>query len=94
MLTAFLLPTAIEFVHFSDGHEHIVCNDSSEHLHQAAADCSVFHAQLNSFQYQVTSYSQLVLPAVSLASVSMHTPMAVVPVVHTNTQLRAPPAIS
>jgi|SRR5690606_26877739 len=51
---ALLLPTAVQFAHTFEGHEHKACTDISTHLHEKRLDCSIcdFHFSLFNFTPQ------------------------------------------
>jgi hypothetical protein len=42
---ALLLPTAVQFAHTFEGHEHKPCTDAATHLHEKKLNCSIdsFH---------------------------------------------------
>jgi hypothetical protein len=48
---ALLLPTAVQFAHTFEGHEHKACTDISTHLHEKQLDCSIcdFHFSIFTF---------------------------------------------
>lgn len=94
MLSAFLLPATIQFFHVLEGHEHKVCTDSSEHLHESAPDCSVFHFKQQNFHYQFTLYPEHIKVTFLSHTDEGLTPLVLDSYIPNNTQLRAPPVIS
>ena len=50
LLTAALLfPAVSQLAHQLEGHEHVVCQDFSTHLHQSEFECPIQDFHLNSF---------------------------------------------
>jgi len=51
---ALLLPTAVQFAHTFEGHEHKACTDISTHLHEKQLNCSIcdFHFSIFAFTPQ------------------------------------------
>jgi len=49
---AFLFPTAVQFEHLFESHNHKPCNDYSVHLHEKPLDCNIqaFHFSTFSFE--------------------------------------------
>jgi len=94
MLVALLFPSVVELVHFSDGHKHMVCTDSSEHLHQAEADCTAFHFQINSFQYDFAGYEEIKNPSYAPTKIKDFSSLVFSRFIRTNAQLRAPPVLA
>lgn len=61
LVFALMLPTAIQFSHSYENHEHTVCNDEqSTHYHEANQDCSVCHFLQQSFNYNLISYIEII----------------------------------
>lgn len=94
MLSAFMFPSAIQFFHVMEGHDHKVCTDSSEHFHESAPDCSAYHILQNTFHYHFISYPELGFVAFSSYVQEAIPPLVLDSYLHDNTQLRAPPVIS
>ncbi|MBJ7879938.1 hypothetical protein [Gelidibacter salicanalis] len=94
LFVALMLPTAIQFLHIFEGHEHISCTDQVTHLHNSDVKCEIGHYYLVSFNYDIAEYPELFLSAIPLkveadfASLQFHSFKI------TNTQLRAPPVFS
>ncbi|WP_310992239.1 hypothetical protein [Aequorivita marina] len=94
LFAALMLPTAIQFFHMFEGHEHIACNENSTHMHETVVKCDIYHFHSTSFNYDILKYPDFSLPTiptkteVSFASLQFHS------FVITNTQLRAPPFYS
>ncbi len=61
LVFALMLPTAIQFSHIYENHEHVICNDDqSIHYHEAVPDCSVCHFHQQSFNYDLISYIEII----------------------------------
>ncbi len=94
LFVALMLPTAVQFVHMFEGHEHISCKDVTTHIHQDVPDCHICDFHLASFNYDIAEYPNLLLANIplkfeaNLASLRFHSFKI------TNTQLRAPPIFS
>ncbi|MFT4847716.1 MAG: hypothetical protein ACI83B_000237 [Sediminicola sp.] len=94
LFVALMLPTATQFIHMFDGHEHITCAENTAHIHKSDVNCEVCSFQLVSFNYNIAEYPELGLPKIpvkieaNFASLQYHSFKI------TNTQLRAPPVLS
>ncbi len=94
LFAAIMLPTAVQFFHVFEDHEHIVCNEKSTHIHESISKCDICDFHLASFNYDLAKYPDLELPKipvkndVNFASLQFHSFKT------TNTQLRAPPVFS
>jgi hypothetical protein len=51
-----LLPSAIQFTHLFENHEHKSCGDITTHLHEKEFECSIQSFHLNSFSFQIFEY--------------------------------------
>ncbi len=51
-----LLPTALQFSHLFEHHEHKSCGDITTHLHEKEFECSIQSFHLNSFSFQIFEY--------------------------------------
>jgi hypothetical protein len=94
LFVALMLPSAIQFIHMSDGHEHIACKEKTTHIHKPVVKCEICSFHLASFNYDLAKYPELLLPKIhvkveaNFASLQYHSFKI------TNTQLRAPPIFS
>ncbi len=94
LFAALMLPTAIQFSHIFEGHEHIACTEHKTHIHKTVVKCDICHFQVASFKYDIFEYPNLLLPKIpvtieaNFASLQLHSFNI------TNTQLRAPPILS
>ncbi|WP_146743714.1 hypothetical protein [Aequorivita sp. CIP111184] len=94
LFVALMLPTAVQFVHMFEGHEHIACTEQTTHIHKSEVKCEICHFHLASFNYDIDQYPELLLPSIpvkieaNFASLQFHSFKI------TNTQLRAPPTLS
>jgi hypothetical protein len=48
---ALLLPSAIQFAHTFEGHEHKACTEFSTHIHKKQLDCSICDFHFSIFNY-------------------------------------------
>lgn len=94
LFTALMLPTAIQFFHLFEGHEHVACTEKSTHIHESTTKCELCSFHIASFNYDIAKYPELQLPKIpvkldaNFASLQFHSFKV------TNTQLRAPPIFS
>ena len=94
LFLALMLPTAIQFSHAFEGHDHIPCEDDSRHFHQDVPDCHTCDFHLTSFNYDVAEYTDLSLPKFIVKNAVNFTSLQFNSFKKTNTQLRAPPVFS
>jgi hypothetical protein len=94
LFVALMLPSAIQFIHMSEGHEYIACTEQTTHLHKSVVKCEICSFHLASFIYDIAELPNLVQPKIpvnieaNFASLQYHSFKI------TNTQLRAPPIFS
>ena len=94
LFVALMLPSAIQFIHMFEGHDHLACKEQTAHLHETVVKCNVFSIHLASFNYDIAEYPNLLLPKiyvekkVNFAFLQFHSFSI------SNTQLRAPPIFS
>lgn len=94
LLTALMLPGAVQFFHMLEGHEHVVCTDKEIHVHQTIEKCEVCSFHFTPFNFDTADFPDLEVPKVfvkrtiDFASLLFHSFKI------TNTQLRAPPVFS
>ena len=94
LFAALMLPTAVQFFHTFEGHEHIACTETTTHIHKSITKCEICSFHLASFNYDLAKYPDLLVPKipveidVNLSSLQFHSFQI------TNTQLRAPPIFS
>ena len=94
LFVALMLPSAIQFIHMFEGHEHIACTEQTTHIHKSVVKCDICSFHLASFNYGIVEYPELLLPKIpvnikaNFASLQYHSFKI------TNTQLRAPPIFS
>lgn len=91
LLIVLMLPTAVQFSHVFEGHEHILCNKKSSHIHQDVPDCQICDFHLASFNYDVVDYPDLLLPNIPTKVEKSFSTLLFHSFKITNTQLRAPP---
>jgi len=54
---ALLFPEIQQFIHhLEDDHEHIVCSDSTVHLHEKVLECELHDQQINAFHFELLDY--------------------------------------
>ncbi len=94
LLVALMLPTAIDFIHMFEGHDHITCNDSTTHVHKSVVKCDICHFNLASFNYDIAEYPNLLLSKIPQKNEVNFTSLLFNSNKLTNTQLRAPPIFS
>ena len=94
LFVALMLPSAIQFIHMFEGHDHVACTEQTTHLHETVVKCDVYNIHLASFNYDIVEYPNLSLPKiyvekkVNFAFLQYHS------FIINNTQLRAPPIFS
>ncbi|UCE93371.1 MAG: hypothetical protein JSV73_11275 [Flavobacteriaceae bacterium] len=62
LFMAFMLPTAIQFVHVFGVHEHFVCDDKGDHVHQTPVKCEICTIQFVPFDSKLPENSEIVSP--------------------------------
>jgi len=61
LLVALMLPLSIQLSHSYEKHEHTVCSDETTvHFHEADQDCSAFHFNLQTFNFEITSDIEII----------------------------------
>ncbi|CAM4158219.1 hypothetical protein [Zobellia nedashkovskayae] len=93
LFCALLFPSAVQFFHFLAGHEHEICNDSSEHYHKVPEDCSVYHTQLTSFTYDFSIFTEIIRFECAQDVEKHFSSVVIDSYSKTNFQLRAPPIV-
>ncbi|OIQ30965.1 MAG: hypothetical protein BM564_01775 [Bacteroidetes bacterium MedPE-SWsnd-G2] len=94
LLIALMSPTAIEFAHAFEGHEHTSCTEQKDHIHDNSLKCELCSIHIPSVAYKINGFTELepvtitVQTKVNLKSIRFHS------FTITNTQLRAPPCFS
>lgn len=59
LFVALAIPTAIQFSHALENHEHTICtNDNDTHLHEADIDCSLRDFQNTTFNFSLNIYPE------------------------------------
>lgn len=94
LLLALMLPTAIQFIHLFEGHEHTACTEQKTHIHESTPKCEICSFHLTSFDYNLAVYTNLVTPEIPAEVNVKVTPLYLRSITVTNTQLRAPPVVS
>mgnify|MGYP000622114844 CR=1 FL=1 len=94
LFTALTLPTAIEFFHLFEGHDYIACNENTTHIHKSVTKCDICDFHLASFNYDIATYPNLLLPNIPVKVDVNFTSFLLGSFNITNTQLRAPPIFS
>lgn len=57
-----LLPTAVEFSHVFEKHEHVACSEVSTHLHEKEFDCSLCDFKISVYHFTPsTSFSDVTI---------------------------------
>lgn len=94
LFAALMLPTAVQFFHMFEGHEHVACLEQKTHLHESIVKCEIVNFHLASFNYDIAEYPELAIPTIpvkvetNFASLQFHSFKI------TNTKLRGPPIFS
>lgn len=94
LFAALLLPTAVQFFHILEGHEHITCSEKTTHIHKSVTTCDICDFHLVSFNYNIAKYSNLLVPKIPIRVDVSFTSLRFHSFKITNTQLRAPPIFS
>lgn len=94
LFTALLLPTAVQFFHVFEAHEHITCKEKTTHIHKTINKCDTCDFYLTSFNYDIAKFPNLQLPKINTAVNTKLTSLQFHSFIITNTQLRAPPILS
>lgn len=91
LLGLLLLPTAVQFAHTLDAHEHFVCKEKSIHVHKKVTECKICDFHFFFFSYDVFNYSELVKATIPSKLVPSLTVIVITTFINNNTSLRGPP---
>ena len=94
LLVALVLPTAIQFFHLFEGHEHLACTKQQTHIHKSIVKCEICSFHLASFNYDIIEYTDFLLPEIPVKIEANFASLQLRSFKITNTQLRAPPIFS
>ena len=94
LFVALMLPTAIQFFHLLEGHEHVACNNFSTHIHKSIEKCETCTFHLSSLNYDIAEYPDLLAPTIPVKINQDFSSLLLHSFKITNTQLRAPPIFS
>jgi len=94
LFAALILPTAVQFFHIFEGHEHIACIEKGIHIHKSNTECEICSFNLASFNYDIAKYPDLLIPKIPVKVDENLQPLQLHFFNITNTQLRAPPIFS
>ena len=90
---ALLFPAVSQLAHQLEGHEHVVCQDFSTHLHQSEFECPIQDFHLNSFDLgQQPAFSALNI-SINVAAV-VHLSGVILTNNRVSNLLRGPPVLS
>lgn len=93
LLCVFLCPSIIYITHIFETHEHVVCNDTSTHIHQDVHDCNICDFHLTSFNFEICKSPDFIKPNIPTKQVKQYTVLLFNTFKKTNAQLRAPPSL-
>lgn len=94
LFAALMLPTAVQFFHMFESHEHITCTETATHIHKSITKCEICSFHLASFNYDLAKYPDLLLPKIPVKVDVNFTSLQFHSFKITNTHLRAPPIFS
>ena len=66
MLTAVLLPFAVQLVHSFEHHEHVCSAQNKSHFDSHEFECSVFHFHINNQSSNLTGFYYYIVKASSI----------------------------
>ncbi|MFT5078521.1 MAG: hypothetical protein ACI825_001162 [Planctomycetota bacterium] len=94
LFVALMLPSAVQFIHMFEAHEHIACTENATHIHESVRECDICDFHLALFNYDIDIYPNLLLPKIPVKVEANFTSLQFHSFQITNTQLRAPPIFS
>jgi len=94
LFIALILPTAIQFFHMFEVHEHVVCTEQKVHLHRSIVKCDICQFNLASFNYDIVEYPDVLLTRIPENVEITFVSFPLNSFKNTTTQLRAPPIYS
>lgn len=94
LFIALAIPSAIQFFHMFEGHEHITCTEKVTHIHKSVTKCELCSFYIASLVYDIAKYPDLLLPKIFVKVKIDFTSLQFHSFKTTNTQLRAPPIFS
>tara|TARA_R100000353_G_scaffold176127_1_gene149638 strand:+ start:135065 stop:135394 length:330 start_codon:yes stop_codon:yes gene_type:complete len=90
---ALLLPSAVDFAHIFESHEHKTCTDLSTHLHEKQLDCSICDFHFSVFNFEPIAVTEFaVLNGFKKVETTYYFPKLSSPATHF--YLRGPPLLS
>jgi len=90
---ALLFPTAVQFSHVFEGHDHKPCKDLTTHLHEKKIDCSICHFQISSYTYQIQNFKTPFFSEIKITIIDFYT-SSDKNKIHYSYALRGPPSYS
>lgn len=91
LFAAFAFPSAVQFSHALEGHEHTPCTEVTTHMHEDLPECQVCDFHLATFNYEILEYPDFIVYKVPSKRVKTISSGLSNKFYFTNTQLRAPP---
>jgi len=89
-----VFPSAFNFIHQFESHNHFECSENKAHIHVLSSECQSCDFNLLSFNYELYEYSELIKFSFSKTKV-FDTDLVKVKFYNYNyKQLRAPPSLS
>ena len=94
LLLAIILPSAIQFSHFIEGHNDNSCAIQIVHLHKTEKNCDTCDFHFTSFNFDISKYEEANSSKTYLNLTKSLSNLLIQNSSLTNNQLRAPPTIS
>lgn len=94
LFMALMLPTAIQFIHMCEGHEHNAFTEKQADVHKLEKECEICSFDFTAFDEYKTEYPDLLLPKIPVKTEIDFFSLQLHSFTITNTQLRAPPVFS
>ncbi|QLE02117.1 hypothetical protein HX109_11345 [Galbibacter sp. BG1] len=93
LLATFFFSLGVQIFHSFEDHDHFNV-ENSEQYHKTTPDCGLFHFQLNSLHFDISTYSEFILFQYPRNSYESMVSLVLNPCFLNNKQLRAPPVIA
>ncbi len=93
LILVLMMPTATQFSHLFEDHEHQVCSEQSIHFHEASVDCKISLYSQQSFSFNILNYTEIIVVNYYNLISTVYTSVLKYTTVK-NIHLRGPPSLS
>ena len=94
LFVALMMPSAIQFFHTLEGHEHLTCTEKATHIHKSVTKCEICSFLFTSLNYDIAKHPDLLFPIIFVKVNETFTVLQLHSSKIAHKQLRAPPFLS